>query len=87
MSITVDQPIIGKTAAECKPVPEIVTTPANSFELVAEESTWFNLTGIGAFTGTFEEGKKYIYEICLKAKDGYRFPQTGGDFAGTAQKG
>ena len=83
IALTIDVPEAGKTAAECMFVPNITTTPANAAEFEVVDTGWYNGNGHGQFNGTFEAGKEYIYEVCLKCKDGYYFPGSGGDYAGT----
>ena len=65
-------------------VPDFTTTPANAAEFDVVDTGWYQDSVYGKFTGTFEAGKEYIYEIVLKAKDGYRFPVSGGAYQGTA---
>ena len=83
IELTIGTPTVGKTAAECMLVPEFTTTPADAAEFKVEYSGWYNGIGIGAFTGTFEAGKEYVYEIGLVPKDGYKFPGVSGDYQGT----
>ena len=83
IELTIGAPTVGKTGAECMLVPEITTTPADAAEFKVEYSGWYNGIGIGAFTGTFEAGKEYVYEIGLVPKDGYKFPGVSGDYQGT----
>lgn len=83
IELNIGAPTVGKTGAECMLVPEITTTPADAAEFKVEYSGWYNGIGIGAFTGTFEAGKEYVYEIGLVPKDGYKFPGVSGDYQGT----
>ncbi len=68
------QPAAGQTPAECMFVPTVTTDPANAVDINMAWAGWYNHGGNGLVTGTFRPGTEYIYEICLMAKDGYRFP-------------
>ncbi len=83
IEITIESPVIGKKAEETVLIPELILDPSDSAKLLTDELHWYNSNGQGYYTGSFEEGIEYTYEIILFADAGYEFIGANGVFEGT----